>query len=303
MLVDASIWIFRAHFSLPETLRDDAGRPAAALQGWAGVLLDELARAPDRLGIAFDEALFTGFRHRLYPPYKADRALPDDDLAHQLLAARRLADALGLCCAASDEYEADDLVATAAARARAAGAAVEIVSRDKDLLQSVRAPGDCMRAADGARRFGLTEAEARFGVPTPLIPDLQALAGDAIDGIPGIRGVGERTAARLVERHGALEALYAALDRDGAAALEGLRGASGLAARLLEAREAAFLYRELTRARGDAEVDFAPHAAPSPRPLRARVENALAEVGLGGRFRARLARFPVGEEHGDAPAV
>jgi 5'-3' exonuclease len=291
VLVDASIWIFRAHFSLPEAIVDDAGRPAAALQGWAATLLDELARAPQALGVAFDEALFSGFRHRLYPAYKADRVLPDEALAHQLTACRALCDALGLCTAASEEFEADDLIATAASRARAAGRAVEIVSRDKDLLQSLRGPADRMRAADGSRSFDLAAAEVRFGVPSHAIPELQALSGDAIDGIPGVRGIGERTAMRLIRRYGDLERLYAALDEAGAAALGGLRGAEGLAERLHAAREEVFLYRELTRAREDAAVDFAPHAAPAPRPGPERAAAALASVGLGGRLRGRVARL------------
>lgn len=291
VLVDASIWIFRAHFSLPDSIVDDAGRPAAALQGWAATLLEELARAPASLGIAFDEALFTGFRHRLFPAYKADRVLPDESLAHQLAAARGLCDALGLCSAASEEYEADDLLATAASRARAAGRAVEIVSRDKDLLQSLRGPGDRMRAADGSRSFDLAGAEARFGVPTAAIPELQALSGDAIDGIPGVRGVGERTAMQLIRRHGDLEGLYAALDAEGVEALGGLRGAAGLAVRLAAAREDVFLFRELTRAREDAAVDFAPHLAPAPRPDREQAAEALASVGLAGRLRGRIARL------------
>ena len=290
VIIDASIWIFRAYFSLPEAIRDAEGRPAAALQGWASVLLDELARGPQALGVAFDEALFTGFRHRLYPAYKADRALPDADLEGQLVRARALSEALGICTAASEEFEADDLIATAAARARAADCAVEIVSRDKDLLQSVRAPDDVMREVDVRRAFDLAAAEARFGVSTELIPDVQALSGDAIDGIPGIQGIGERTASRVIARHGPLEVLYEALEDEGA--LEGLRGAARVRERLLGAREEAFLFRELTRARDDADVAFAPHSAPVPKLNREEVAQALAEVGLAGRLQMKVRAFP-----------
>ncbi|MEE2892881.1 MAG: 5'-3' exonuclease H3TH domain-containing protein [Pseudomonadota bacterium] len=291
VIVDASIWIFRAHFSLPAAIRDDLNRPAAALQGWASVLLGELARRPAAIGVAFDEALFTGFRHRLYPAYKADRALPDEDLAGQLLRARAFAEALGLCTAASEEFEADDLIATAAARARAADHAVEIVSRDKDLLQSVRAPDDVMREIDPTRFVDLAAAEARFGVATGLIPDVQALSGDAIDGIPGIRGIGARTASQVIARYGPLESLYEALEQD-ETALDGLRGAARVRQRLLEARREAFLFRELTRARDDADVPFAPHAAPVPSPRREDVRQALAAVGLDGRLNTRVRAFP-----------
>ena len=291
VIIDASIWIFRAHFSLPDAIRDAQDRPAAALQGWASVLLEEVARRPAAIGVAFDEALFTGFRHRLYPAYKADRALPDADLEGQLQRARAFAEALGLCTAASDEFEADDLIATAAARARAADHAVEIVSRDKDLLQSVRAPDDVMREVDPTRSVDLAAAEARFGVATALIPDVQALSGDAIDGIPGVRGIGARTASQVIARCGPLESLYAALEQD-EKALDGLRGAARVRQRLLDAREEAFLFRELTRARDNADVPFAPHAAPAPAPGRDDVNRALAEVGLHGRLQMRVRAFP-----------
>ncbi|HSG90718.1 MAG TPA: 5'-3' exonuclease H3TH domain-containing protein [Pseudomonadales bacterium] len=289
MLIDASIWIFRAHFSLPDDLVDDRGRPAAALSGWAGFLLDELAARPAALGVAFDESLESGFRHRLFPAYKAARSLPDEALARQLDACRRLAEGLGLCCAASSEFEADDLIAAAATRARAAGRIVEIVSRDKDLLQLLVDPRDCMRDAAGGRRFDRDAATLRFGVAPERIADLQALAGDPVDGIPGIRGVGARTAACLLQRHGDLEGLFDALDADAAGALAGLRGARRLAGLLAGARAEALCFRELTRAHAVVDVAFEPHLAPAPVPTREQARVALADVGLGGRFGRRVA--------------
>lgn len=309
VLIDASIWIFRAHFGMPAELRDDRGRPAGAVQGWVGMLLDELARDPPALGIAFDTALESGFRHRLWPAYKAQRTLPDAELARQLEACRSFAEALGLCCASSHAFEADDLIAAAAARARADGVAVEIVSRDKDLLQLITGPADRMRDAATGRLQDRAAAAARFGVPPERIPDLQALAGDRIDGIPGIEGIGERTAARLLARHADLETLFDALARDGVDAFAGLRGAAGLATRLHGRREDALLFRTLARAHADVDVDFTPHRAPSPRPDGARVRAALAAVGLGGRLRQRIERIESFARAGDeveasrAPAV
>jgi 5'-3' exonuclease len=288
VLVDASIWIFRAHFSLPAAIVDDAGRPAAALQGWVSVLLDELERRPAHLGVAFDEALGTGFRHRLWPGYKSERVLPDAELAHQLAACRVFTEALGVPAAASAEFEADDLLASAAARARAAGHPVDLVSRDKDLLQLLLGPGDRMRDPREGFVHDHREAERRFGVAPERVADVQALAGDAIDGIPGLRGIGVATAGRLVRRHGDLEGLFAALERDGRAALGKVRGAAELAERLLEAREDVLVWRTLARMRDDAPEPFDPAAAAHATPTPETIAAALAGVGLEGRFARRL---------------
>lgn len=290
VLVDASIWIFRAAFAVPEALVDDRGRPANALHGWIAFLLEELTLGPAALGVAFDEALGTGFRHALHPGYKAERVLPDPELAHQLEACRRFAEALGLCCAASDRYEADDLLATAARGGREHGWTVEVVSRDKDLLQLLRG-ADHMREGPRGRVTEVDAVRARFGVGPERLPDWLGLAGDRIDGIPGVPRVGARTASALLERHGHLEGLYGALDTRAEAALSGVRGAAGLQRRLLAHREDAFLSRRLARALDDAPVAFEPWRAGAPRPDRARLAAALAEVDLAGRFARRLERW------------
>lgn len=290
VLIDASIWIFRGAFAVPDALVDDRGRPANALHGWITFLLEELALAPAALGVAFDEALGTGFRHDLHPGYKAERVLPDPDLAHQLDACRRFAEALGLCCAVSDRYEADDLLATAARGGRERGWTVEVVSRDKDLLQLLRG-ADRMREGARGRLTDVDGVRMRFGVGPERLPDWLGLAGDRIDGIPGVPGVGARTTTALLGRHGHLEGLYEALDTRGETSLSGLRGAVGLQRRLLAHREDAFLSRRLARALDDAPVAFEPWRTGAPRPDRSRLAAALAEVDLAGRFARRLERW------------
>jgi 5'-3' exonuclease len=301
VLIDASIWIFRSWFGLPGQITDRDGRPANALVGWIGFLLDELARAPEAVGVAFDEALGSGFRHQLYDGYKANRALPDADLARQLLACRRFTESLGLCCAASERFEADDLLASAARGAREAGWTVEIVSRDKDLLQLLR-DEDRMRDPVAGREIRVEDVEHRFGVLPEQLPDWLGLAGDAVDGIPGAPGVGPRTATRLLERWTTLEGLYAALEARGVDALEGLRGAPGLATRLRAHRDQVFLCRRLARALDDAPVPFTPWCSPRPRPTAGALRAALAEVALSGQFEHRLRRWQEAPVARRAPA-
>lgn len=157
-LLDASIYIFRAWFGLPDNIRDARGRPVNAVLGYWRLLVQQLAQLqPDFCAAAFDESLFSGFRHQLYPAYKSNRALPDEDLAYQLDLCRLLTAHLGISCHSSTVYEADDVLATLAgivrseglakseARAESEGLAVAVISRDKDLAQIVT-PGDCWRS-------------------------------------------------------------------------------------------------------------------------------------------------------------
>ncbi|MGD8690520.1 MAG: 5'-3' exonuclease H3TH domain-containing protein, partial [Gammaproteobacteria bacterium] len=210
-LIDASVYIFRAWFSLPPTLTGPDGEPVNAVYGFTGFLLGLLeSEQPAHVAAAFDESLTTSFRNALYPDYKASRELPPPELEAQLRACAEVAAALGLATFASPTYEADDLIGGLAATARRASRPVTIVSRDKDLGQLLQ-DGDTLW--DGAdRRAGPADIEARFGVPPRAIPDLFGLMGDAVDNIPGVRGIGARTAAALIAHFGDLEALYANLD-------------------------------------------------------------------------------------------
>ena len=283
-LIDASIWIFRAWFSLPDTLLDARGEPANALQGWAGFLLRLLAsERPVRLGIAFDESLESGFRHRLYPDYKSARELPDESLAHQLRQCRRFAELLGIDCAASEEFEADDLIACAARQGRLDGFSNRVVTRDKDLLQVLR-DDDLWIDPGSPRVCDVAGACERFGVAPDRVADLQALVGDPVDGIPGLPGIGAKAAAAMLQRWGDLEGVYAALDDGRLADAPGLRGAGRLAGILQAHREQAFLFRRLTRMADDLPEPWRPHALEFRAPDASSTRAALAGVDLPGRL-------------------
>lgn len=251
-LVDASPYIFRAFFSLPDSIRDPAGRPVNAVYGFAGFLVKLVeTEAPSHLGLAFDRSLTTSFRNDFYPGYKAGRALPPPELEAQIDLCLELGRAFGAATAIDERYEADDLIAAGVAKLTARGHGAVIVTSDKDLAQLVT---DRVRLWDFARdeRYGPAEVEAKFGVRPEQIPDLLGLAGDPVDSIPGVPGVGRKTAAALLARFGDLDGLYRRL-----AEVPGLplRGAASLAAKLAAHREVAFLSRRLATAAVEAPLD------------------------------------------------
>ena len=243
-LVDASFFVFRAYHSIPDHMADGDGRPVNALYGFARFLSDLLERErPEYLAVAFDESLAGSFRSRIFPAYKANREPPPPGLKEQFARCRELCRHLGAAEFGSAEYEADDIIGTLATRLRGAGFRSTLVTRDKDLAQLVR-EGDEFWDYMAEQRLRYGDIAARFGVCPERIADFLALTGDAVDNIPGVPGVGRKTASVLLASFESLDDLYANLDR--VATLE-IRGAGGLAARLREHRAAAYLARELTR--------------------------------------------------------
>ena len=226
-LVDASLYVFRAWHSMPDEFRDAQGWPTNAVHGFARFLLELLERErPRHIAIAFDEALDSCFRHRLYPDYKANREPAPEELRRQFAHCKALCAALGLAVLANHEYEADDLIGSALHRARPAGYRGLIVSADKDLSQLL---GEHDEQWDYARatRWGADGVKARHGVHAHQIADYLALSGDAVDNIPGVTGIGAKTAAVLLAHFGSLDALLERIDE---VAFLRLRGAARVAA-------------------------------------------------------------------------
>ena len=242
-LVDASIYIFRSYFALPDNWHSDNGWPTSAVYGYTNWLLKLLEQQnPQYLAAAYDESLGSGFRHRLCPAYKANRELPDEALAFQLDACREVAQWLGIAAFASDEYEADDLLGTLAALCRSQGCRPVILSRDKDLAQLLQG-GEMLWDFGSAEPRGVAELEAVFGVPLSRLADYLALIGDAVDNIPGVPGIGAKTAAAIFQRFTSVDELLGNLDN--LAALP-VRGAKTLAAKIEPYREQLLLARQLT---------------------------------------------------------
>jgi DNA polymerase-1 len=247
-LVDASVYVFRAYYSMPPDMRDTDGNPVHALYGFARFLGDLIERErPEYMAVAFDASLTTSFRNQIYPAYKANRDPAPPDLMLQFERCRAFCERLGIAWFHSNEFEADDIIGTLAARMRAEGLRTTIVSRDKDLAQLIT-PGDVYWDYAGNVRYHHGEIAGRFGVAPERYADYLALTGDAVDNIAGVPGIGPKTAAVLLQAYDSLEDLYARLDtvRD-----LPLRGAGKLPEKLALHREAAFLARQLTRIRCD----------------------------------------------------
>jgi 5'-3' exonuclease len=243
--IDASYFIFRAYHSLPPDMVDGDGNSTHALYGFARFLSDLLEQIrPERIAIAFDKSLRseTSFRNGIYPAYKANRDAAPADLERQFGLCREFCRHMGLAEFASAEYEADDIIGTLAARSRAAGLRNVLVTRDKDLSQLIR-DGDVFWDYTGNARYHYHEIGPRFGAIPELIADFLALTGDSVDNIPGVPGVGKKTAAELFAVFGSLDELYANIDR--VATLK-LRGAATIAHRLRAHKDAAYLARRLT---------------------------------------------------------
>jgi 5'-3' exonuclease len=243
-LIDASIFIFRAYHTVPNTLTDRDGNPVNALHGFARFLGDLIEQVnPAHIAVAFDARVVPSFRHQLFPPYKANRDPAPADLKRQFALCRQMCDALGVATFSSPEFEADDIVGTLSVIAREAGEPVCIVTRDKDLSQLIRR-GDHYWDYLADKRFGYDQIEDRFGVIPERMACFLALMGDAVDNIPGVPGIGRKTASFLFTHFESLYALYDDLDR--VLKLKKLRNAGFVCGQLRDYRERAFLARQLT---------------------------------------------------------
>ncbi|WP_193366610.1 DNA polymerase I [Pelagibius marinus] len=206
-LVDGSGYIFRAYFAIPPRNTSD-GTPTNATFGFTNMLVKLLRDSDaDAIAVIFDKSGKT-FRNEIYPEYKAHRPEPPEDLIPQFAAIREATRAFNLPCIELQNYEADDLIATYARQAREAGIEVTVVSSDKDLMQLVDG-GIAMLDPMKDRKIGYEEVKEKFGVTPDKVVDVQALAGDSTDNVPGVPGIGVKTAAQLIEEYGDLESLLA----------------------------------------------------------------------------------------------
>ncbi len=211
-LIDGSAFIFRAYHALPPLTRKSDGLPVGAVAGFCNLLWGELTAtrketAPTHLAVIFDAGSKT-FRNDLFKDYKANRPELPEDLRPQFAYTRKATEAFNVVCYEQDGYEADDIIATLSRRAREAGGTVTIISSDKDLMQLI---GDGVDMLDPMKnkRIGPDEVFEKFGVAPNRVVDVQSLAGDSVDNVPGAPGIGIKTAALLIQEYGDLDTLLA----------------------------------------------------------------------------------------------
>ena len=220
LIFDASNYIFRAFYASPP-MCNSAGFPTNALHFYTSMILSVIHRVnPDCIALAHEKK-GPKFRHELYPEYKGQRTPPPEELVMQFPWFRKITDALGICAYDSDGFEADDVIATLTTQARNLQYDVIIASSDKDLMQLIAsedgydrvvlldALSKAAHAKNGAHWIGTNDVIARFNVEPNRVADVLALAGDAIDNIPGCKGIGEKTAGKLIAQYGSLENLMA----------------------------------------------------------------------------------------------
>ncbi len=212
-LIDGSAFIFRAYHALPPLTRKSDGLPIGAVAGFANMIFRYIedgngADTPTHAAVIFDHSAKT-FRNDIFPEYKANRPELPEDLRPQFPLTREATRAFNIACIETEGYEADDIIATLARQAREAGGRCTIISSDKDLMQLVGGGVEMLDAMKNLR-IGPEEVEAKFGVLPDRVVDVQALAGDSVDNVPGAPGIGIKTAALLINEYGDLETL---LDR------------------------------------------------------------------------------------------
>jgi 5'-3' exonuclease len=282
-LIDASIYIFQAHFSPHVECLDTSGEDLSALYGFSQFLIQFLRREkPQVIAIAMDESLFCGFRHTLCGHYKSNRELPDENLERQLNACAELAEIMGLAKFSSRVYEADDIIGTLAKRLRdnpqfssAFDHRVGIVTRDKDLAQLLNNDKEFLWDYQNNRRRYVADIEADFGVSPAQIPDYLGLVGDAVDNISGVPGVGPVKGKHLLGEYVTMEGLYANVD-----SVSGLkiRGAASLAGLLKEHEEQAYLCKKLATIVEDVQDNSEPF---SVVPLTSLIRSEIKTDRLG----------------------
>lgn len=281
MLIDGHSMAFRAFYALPDSLRGPEGEPVQAVYGFVNMLFRLLEdHRPRWLVVTFDEG--RPFRHEIYEAYKAGREDVPDEVRVQVARLRTLLEALEIRQVAGAPFEADDYIASLTAQARAEHPETEVlvVSGDRDLFQLVADGASVLYPLRGIRAARIFDADAiveRFGVRPEQLRDFKAFVGDPSDNIPGVRGIGEKTAATLLQRHGDAEGVFAALDEMTPARRS----------RLEEGRDAFALSRELVTLRRDAPVRLEPESlAFRWRPERA--EPAMRALG----FDSTIERLP-----------
>jgi 5'-3' exonuclease len=273
LLIDGSSYIFRAYFALPPQA-SSSGLPTNAVYGFTQMMLKLLRQhQPDYMAVALDATRKT-FRNELFPGYKSKRLQPPPELVPQLPYVRKVLDVLNILALELGAYEADDLIATLCKTMANEECDITIVSTDKDLMQLV---GKGVKLRDGSRErwIGVDEVKAKFGVAPEKLVDVVGLMGDAVDNIPGVKGIGRKTAIALIQEFRSLENLFDHLDQIDNMEL---RGAARIRKALAEEKTAAFLSRHLATVRSDVPLDIRLEELHCRAPDREKMRTLFTEL-------------------------
>jgi DNA polymerase I len=286
-LVDASLYVFRAYHSRGPEWHDQDGWPTQAVHGFSQTLIALLEQTKaQHIAVCFDEGFGTNFRHKIAADYKANREPPTEDLLRQFNYCKQVTEALGCLPLGDANYEADDLIGTLAVKCAQAKQSAVIVSADKDLAQLLN---DSVQQWDFGKgeRFGVAEVIAKHGVRPNQMAQMQALSGDAVDNIPGVPGIGAKTAAELI-RH--FDTLDATLQRWAEVEFLRVRGAKALAYKLRDHADAAKRSYQLTQIACDAPTPEWHQLRRQPVDA-ARVDVLFDQLGFGAFLRGRAKRL------------
>jgi 5'-3' exonuclease len=274
LAVDAPSMLFRAFYALPDSIKAPEGHPVNALLGAANLILREVERHDPRAVVLCFGPDAATYRVELFPAYHSQRKEMPAGLAPQFADSRAFYEAFGWTVAVHDSLEADDLLGSFARQEIGAGGEALLMTGDRDMFQCVGERVRVLYVRTGSRgpeEVGPAEVRHRYGVPPELVPDFIALRGDPSDGIPGAKGVGEKTAAELLRHHGSLEAVLDAAIGEPRARLRGA---------LLEGHEQLLAFKEIATLR-DADVERPPDRrtdwAGAAAAARERGMNRLAE--------------------------
>ena len=287
-LIDASLYVFRAWHAVPSQFHDSEGAPVNAVYGFLRFLCDFLERTrPTHVVVAFDESLTSSFRNGIYPEYKAHRELPPAELIAQFTYCKSITAALGLTVLTDIQYEADDLIGSTMAVARKHGYRTVIVSADKDFGQLITSEDEQWDFSRD-QRWDTHGVKQRLGVRPDQVADFLALTGDAVDNIPGVPGIGAKTAATLLAHFDTLEALLARVEE---VPFLRLRGAGQAYVRIKQYREQALLSRRLTGIALDAPVPADIAALAWSAPDLAELETLIERLRFGPLTRSRCLKL------------
>ena len=272
-IIDSYGLIYRSYFAfITRPLVNSKNENVSAVFGFFRNLINIIkSHNPKYIIAAFDSRIQT-FRHEMYPEYKATRDKTPEDLHAQIPVIEDLLSTLGVKVLRQDGFEADDIIATVATYCQAQNLGCKILSGDKDLMQLVTETTTmmCPDKAGGWQDIGISEVEEKWGVKPELMLDLLSLIGDTADNVPGVKGIGEKTAAKLLKEYGSLDGIYQQADS--------IKGAMG--EKLRTGKESAYFSKELIALKYDVQIDFNPESFSTDNLNYKETGNKLKDLGI-----------------------